>query len=136
MTLLTSKVDGTDMAGQVTHSARQSQTSLLIEHKRSPGHPFNGDFNLDGRCPESYIAALANLTLRTDILRTDDVICQFSVPTSLDRMVRTLEALNNARQYMHARSIVAPQDEAYRAAGFASAWAGMRHPEPQLTGDT
>ena len=135
------KVDGTDFAGDVTAAAQNATGGALrIEHKRSPGAPINGHWQTDGRCTDAYIADLVDLAGRTHVLRTDDIICQMSVATCLDRMARTLAATgaSGARRpaVAGAAGVIAPQDEAYMSAGLGGSLAGMRHPLPQLLGDT
>eukprot|EP00035_Acanthoeca_spectabilis_P033527 m.24153 g.24153 ORF g.24153 m.24153 type:complete len:483 (+) comp6034_c0_seq1:3-1451(+) len=135
------KVDGTDMEGAITAVARQvSNGRLRVEHKQSPGEPLNGDPTKDGRAPSGYISDLADLTLRTDVLRTDDIVCQMSIPTCLERHAQTLAALWNSNVtesvVAGALGVIAPQDEAYMAVGLAGSLAGMRHPLPQILGDT
>eukprot|EP01043_Picozoa_sp_COSAG02_P025376 COSAG02_NODE_1424_length_12684_cov_13.471116_4_plen_706_part_00 len=135
------KVDGTDIAGTVTAAAANATGGRLrVEHKKSPGEPLNGDWKTDGRAPAGYISALTELLSVTDVLRTDDIVCQFSVPTCLDRFAGVLAASAAQNRTVPvvpgARSVIAPQDEAYMAAGLSGALAGMRHPLPQLIGDT
>ena len=68
------KVDGTDLKGEVTGLARNATNGRLrVEHKKSPGAPLNGAWTRDGRAPDNYLKALAELTRRTDVLRTDGV---------------------------------------------------------------
>jgi hypothetical protein len=134
------KVDGTDLSGNVTQVSKWATGGAVrIEHKRSPGAPINGKWAADGRCTAPYILNLADLASRTDVLRTDDIVCQFSVPTCLDRFSRTLAAIGaSPAQPAVAGSlgVIAPQDEAYMAAALGGSLAGMRHPLPQLVGDT
>eukprot|EP00041_Stephanoeca_diplocostata_P013393 m.234533 g.234533 ORF g.234533 m.234533 type:complete len:412 (-) comp19324_c0_seq1:1167-2402(-) len=136
------KVDGTDVAnGNVTRCAKDSGSGVIIEHKLASGKgPVNGDIHQDGRASFDYIQRLSNLLARTDVLRTDDIICQMSVPTCLERMSRVLAYvstnLTDGPAITGARGVVAPQDEAYLAAGLSGALAAMRHPLPQLVGDT
>ena len=92
------------------------------------------------------------------MLRTDDVVCQMSVPTCLERMARTLGAASDAATSASvgaaagARALlrpesppspegakggwIAPQDEAYIATALSGSLAAMRHPLPQINGDT
>ena len=135
------KVDGTDIVGTVTAAAANATGGRLrVEHKKSPGEPLNGDWKTDGRAPSDYISALTELLSVTDVLRTDDIVCQMSVPTCLDRFAGVLAASAAQNRTVPAvpgaRSVIAPQDEAYMAAGLSGALAGMRHPLPQLVGDT
>jgi len=139
------KTDGTDDGhGYVTASAHRVSTTakLRIEHKQSPGAPMNGKPLVAGagRCRESYIDQLVHLVACTDVLRTDDIVCQMSVPTCLDRFARTLAGAASNSSFAPAvpgaLGIIAPQDEAYMAAGLSGALAGMRHPLPQLVGDS
>jgi hypothetical protein len=135
------KIDGTDLAGNITAvAAEATHSKLRIEHKQGGTPPLNGNWSLDGRAESGYIEQLANLLAVTDVLRTNDIVCQMSVPTCLDRMARTL-AVSAARNASApavpgARAVVAPQDEAYMAAGLSGALAAMRHPLPQIPGDT
>lgn len=133
------KVDGTDYQGDTTvASHRATGGRLHIEHKRPfPGGPLNGDWTRDGRATGAYLDELADLVGRTDVLRTDDIVCQLSIPTCLERfagvLARTPPGIKPA--VSGAAGIIAPQDEAYMAVGLGGSIAAMRHPLPQLPGD-
>ena len=63
-----------------------------------------------------------------------------SIPTCLERMAQTLAYVWNnnitSPKIPGALGVIAPQDEAYMAAGLSGSLAGMRHSLPQITGDT
>ena len=71
------------------------------------------------------------------MLRTDDIVCQVSVATCLERMAQTmfLASKMGGPWLPGIRSLIAPQDEAYMAAGLFGVWAGMRNPLPQASCD-
>ena len=69
-----------------------------------------------------------------------DIVCQMSVPTCIDRFAGTLWHLHagntTAPAVSGALGVIAPQDEAYLAAGLSGSLAAMRHPLPAIIGDT
>lgn len=137
------KVDGTDYGGLITRVARNvTGGRIRIEHKRPSGKgPVNGNVTAEGRASDTYLGELADLASLTDVLRTDDIICQLSVPTCLDRfagilsLAATVQSKATRKGVPGSLGVIAPQDEAYVAAGLSGSMAAMRFPLPELTGD-